>query len=39
MFYNFTRKQAALKMTGVTDRAWEITDALELIEAWEARNK
>jgi IS1 family transposase len=45
MFYNFTRKNAALKkMTpamaaGVTDRVWQMTDVVELIEAWETRNK
>jgi IS1 family transposase len=44
MFYNFTRKQAALKMTpamasGVTDRAWEMTDLVEMIEAFEARGR
>ncbi len=43
MFYNFTRKQAALKMTpamasGVTDRIWEMTDLIEMIEAFEARS-
>lgn len=42
MFYNFTRKQAALKMTpamaaGVTDRIWAMTDLVEMIEAFEAR--
>lgn len=42
MFYNFTRKQASLKMTpamasGVTDRVWEMTDLVEMIEAFEAR--
>jgi IS1 family transposase len=42
MFYNFTRKQATLKMTpamaaGVTDRVWEMTDLVEMIEAFEAR--
>ena len=39
MFYNFTRKQAALKMapamaSGVTDRVWEMTDLVEMIEAF-----
>ena len=43
MFYNFTRKQVALKMTpakasGVTDRVWEMTDLVEMIEAFEARD-
>lgn len=42
MFYNFTRKQVALKMTpamaaGVTDRVWEMTDLVEMIEAFESR--
>jgi IS1 family transposase len=42
MFYNFTRKQASLKMTpamalGVTDRVWEMTDLVEMMEAFEAR--
>jgi IS1 family transposase len=43
MFYNFTRRQAALKMTpamavGVTDRVWKMTDLVEMIEAFEARS-
>lgn len=42
MFYNFTRKQAALKMTpamasGVTDRVWEMIDLVDMIEVFEAR--
>jgi hypothetical protein len=43
MFYNFTRKQAALKMTpamaaDVTDRVWGMTDLVEMIEAFEDRS-
>ena len=42
MFYNFTRKQAALKMTPamashVTDRVWTMEDLVEMIEAFETR--
>jgi IS1 family transposase len=42
MFYNFVRIHQTLKMTpamaaGVTDRLWEMTDLVEMIEAFEAR--
>jgi IS1 family transposase len=44
MFYNFARKQAALKMTpamaaGVTKRVWSMEDIVEMIEAWEVRDR
>jgi IS1 family transposase len=42
MFYNFVRVHQTIKMTpamaaGVTDRLWEMTDMVEMIEAFEAR--
>jgi hypothetical protein len=42
MFYNFVRVHQTLKMTpamaaGVTKRLWEMTDIVDLIDAWEAR--
>lgn len=42
MFYNFVRKHQTLKMTpamaaGVTKRQWEMTDIVDLIDIWEAR--
>jgi cell fate regulator YaaT (PSP1 superfamily) len=41
MYYNFVRIHQTLKITpataaGVTDRLWEMTDVVEMIEAWEA---
>jgi IS1 family transposase len=44
MFYNFVRIHQTLKVTpamaaGVTDRLWEMTDLVEMIEAFEAREK
>jgi hypothetical protein len=43
MYYNFVRIHQTLKITpatatGVTDRLWEMTDVVEMIEAWEAAN-
>jgi IS1 family transposase len=40
MFYNFVRIHQTLKITpamaaGVTQRLWEMTDVVEMIEAWE----
>jgi hypothetical protein len=40
MFYNFVRIHQTLKVTpamaaGVTDRLWEMTDLVEMIEAFE----
>ena len=42
MFYNFVRIHQTLKVSpamaaGVTDRLWEMTDLVEMIEAFEAR--
>lgn len=42
MFYNFVRIHQTLKMTpamaaGVTKRLWEMTDVVDLIDAWEAK--
>jgi IS1 family transposase len=42
MFYNFVRMHSTLKMTpamaaGVTKRLWEMTDIVDLIDAWEAK--
>jgi IS1 family transposase len=42
MFYNFVRIHQTLKISpamaaGVTDRLWEMTDLVEMIEAFEAR--
>ena len=44
MYYNFVRLHQTLKMSpamvaGVTDRLWEMTDLVEMIEAWEAKEK
>ena len=41
MFYNFVRVHSTLKVTpamaaGVTDRLWEISDLVTMLEAWEA---
>jgi len=41
MFYNFVRVHQTLKVTpamaaGVTDRLWEISDLVTMLEAWEA---
>jgi hypothetical protein len=40
MFYNFVRIHQTLKVTpamaaGVTQRLWEMTDVVEMLEAWE----
>jgi IS1 family transposase len=42
MFYNFVRIHQTLKITpamaaGVTGRVWEMTDLVEMLEAWESR--
>jgi hypothetical protein len=44
LYYNFVRIHQTLKVTpamaaGVTDRLWEMTDMVEMIEAWEAAAK
>jgi hypothetical protein len=41
MFYNFVRIHQTLKTTpamaaGVTKRLWEMSDVVEMLEAWEA---
>ncbi len=42
MFYNFVRVHQTLKVTpamaaGVTKRLWEMTDIIDLIDAWESK--
>jgi hypothetical protein len=42
-YYNFVRIHKTLKMTpamaaGVTNRLWEISDIVEVLEAWEKSN-
>ena len=42
MYYNFVRIHQTLKVTpamaaGVTDRLWEMSDVVEMIEAFENR--
>jgi hypothetical protein len=42
MFYNFVRIHRTLKVTpamaaGVTDRLWEISDLVRVLEDWEAQ--
>jgi hypothetical protein len=44
MYYNFVRIHQTLKVTpamaaGVTDRVWEMSDLVEMIEAFEAAQK
>jgi IS1 family transposase len=41
MFYNFVRIHSTLKITpamaaGVTDKLWEVSDIVAMVEAWEA---
>ena len=41
LYYNFVRIHKTLKTTpsmaaGVTDRLWEVTDMVDVLEAWEA---
>ncbi len=43
LYYNFVRIHKTLKITpamaaGVTDRLWEVSDMVNVIEAWEAGN-
>jgi hypothetical protein len=43
LYYNFVRIHQTLKVTpamaaGVTGRLWEMTDVVDMIEAWEASN-
>jgi hypothetical protein len=42
-YYNFVRIHKTLKVTpamaaGVTNRLWEVSDMVEVLEAWEARS-
>jgi hypothetical protein len=44
MFYNFVRVHSTLKITpamaaGVTERLWEMADVVQMIEAWEAKQR
>jgi len=41
-YYNFVRVHKTLRMspamaTGVTKRLWEMSDVVDMLEAWEAR--
>jgi hypothetical protein len=41
MYYSFVRIHQTLKVTpamaaGVTDRLWEMSDVVDVLEAWEA---
>jgi len=41
LYYNFVRVHKTLRMTpamaaGVTKRLWEISDVVDVLEAWEA---
>ena len=43
-YYNFVRLHKTLKVSpamaaGVTDRLWEMTDLVEMLEAWETKEK
>ena len=43
LYYNFVRIHKTLKTTpamaaGVTDRLWEVSDMVRILEAWEASN-
>jgi IS1 family transposase len=44
MYYNFVRIHQTLKVTpamaaGVTDRLWEVGDIVDVLDAWEAKEK
>lgn len=44
MYYNFVRVHKTLKVSpamaaGITDRLWEISDLVAMLEAWEAKEK
>lgn len=44
MYYNFVRIHKTLRVTpamaaGVTKRLWEMSDIVEMLEAWEATNE
>lgn len=43
LYYNFVRAHKTLRTTpamatGVTQRLWEMSDAVDVLEAWEAAN-
>ena len=43
MYYNFVRVHKTLRMSpamaaGVTKRLWEISDVVDVLEAWEAKS-
>jgi hypothetical protein len=43
MYYNFVRIHKTLRVTpamaaGVTDKLWEISDVVNVLEKWEATN-
>jgi hypothetical protein len=44
LYYNFVRIHKTLKVTpamaaGVTDRLWEVTDMVNVLDAWENSNQ
>jgi hypothetical protein len=44
MYYNFVRIHQTLKISpamaaGVTDRLWEMSDVVDMLDAWEAKEK
>ena len=44
MYYNFIRIQKTLRVTpamaaGVTDRLWEISDVVKVLEDWEGQQR
>src|SRR5258707_12971745 len=44
MHYNFARVHQTLRCTpamaaGVTDRLWEVSDIVDILEAWEMKNE
>jgi hypothetical protein len=44
LYYNFVRIHKTLKTTpamaaGVTDRLWEVTDMVNVLEAWEGSSR
>jgi hypothetical protein len=44
MYYNFVRIQKTLRVTpamaaGVTDKLWEISDVVKMLENWESQQR
>lgn len=44
MYYNFVRVHQSLRVTpamaaGVTDKLWELTDIMQIVDEWEAAQK